>query len=85
MSEIIKDNIDFKFICPSCKDGDLVPVSSDYSVKQCYDYKLTTQTFYYKCEDCGKMFDELIKTTGLRPLALGRYKQAEKLANQQLN
>jgi DNA-directed RNA polymerase subunit RPC12/RpoP len=68
--------------CPSCNEVDLVAVSSDSHIAQKYDYKETTQTFYYKCANCEKMFDEVIKSTGIRPLALNRYPKAEKLVNQ---
>ena len=68
-----------KLDCLTCEGG-LIPVSSESSTNQKYDYKETVQQFYYKCEDCGKMFDEVIKSTTLRPLSLGNYKKAESLA-----
>lgn len=70
--------------CLSC-NGDLEFVSSDSIVKQCYDYKLITKYYYYKCLDCDKMFDEKITTTGLRHLSLANRDKAEKLAIQPLN
>ena len=61
-------------------DHDLVFVSKDANTKQCYDYKETTTHYYYKCEECGRMYDERIKQTTLRHLALANYGKAEKLA-----
>lgn len=61
-------------------EHDLVFVSKDSSTKQCYDYKETTTFYYYKCEECGKMYDEVIKQTTLRHLALANYDKAEKLS-----
>jgi hypothetical protein len=52
---------------------------------QKYDYKETTYFYYYKCADCGKMFDERISSTGIRHLALANYEKAEKLGLQPLN
>jgi hypothetical protein len=74
----------FDFNCLSC-NGDLISVSQDTKVEQKYDYKLTTKCYYYKCVDCNKMFDELIKSTGLRHLSLANQEKAEKLAIQPLN
>jgi len=65
--------------CP--EDGcDLKFVSKDSNTKQCYDYKETTSHYYYKCEECGRMYDERVKQTTLRHLALANYEKAEKLA-----
>lgn len=46
-----------------------------------YDYTETTAFYYYKCDECGKMFDEKVLTTGIRPLALRHYEKVAKLAN----
>lgn len=65
--------------CPK-DECNLVFVSQDTLTKQCYDYKETTTYFYYKCEECGRMYDERVKQTTLRHLALANYDKAEKLA-----
>lgn len=72
------------FYCLECK-GDLKPVSKDVFVEQKYDYRETTYYYYYKCIDCDKMFDERIKSTGLRHLSIANREKAEKLAIQPLN
>lgn len=65
--------------CPT--DGcDLKFVSKDSVTKRCYDYKETTTYYYYKCEECGRMYDERVKQTTLRHLALANYAKAEKMA-----
>jgi hypothetical protein len=70
--------------CLSC-EGSLSLVSQDFKITQKYDYKLTTHSYYYKCIDCDKMFDEVIQSTGLRHLSLVNREKAEKLAIQPLN
>lgn len=70
--------------CLSC-DGDLTLVSSESSTKQCYDYKETTIYYYYKCNECEKMFDERIKSSGLRHLSMANREKAKKLAIQTPN
>jgi uncharacterized protein with PIN domain len=72
------------FYCLEC-NGDLKPVSKDVIVEQKYDYRETTHYYYYKCVDCDKMFDERIKSTGLRHLSIANREKAEKLAIQPLN
>jgi hypothetical protein len=72
------------FNCLSCESA-LSFVSQDVIVNQKYDYKETTHYYYYKCADCDKMFDERIKSTGLRSLSLANREKAEKLAIQPLN
>jgi len=69
---------------PRCLEDqhDLKFVSKDSITKQCYDYKETTTYYYYKCEKCGRMYDERIKQTTLRHLALANYQKAEKLSLQ---
>jgi len=69
-----------KFCCLECGE-DLTPHSKEVYSDKKYDYVLTTHKYYYKCESCGKMFDEVINSTGLRHLALANYEKAEKLAN----
>lgn len=65
--------------CP--KDQcDLKFVSKDSFTDQKYDYKETTTYYYYKCEECGRMYDERVQQTTLRHLALANYAKAEKLA-----
>ena len=61
-------------------DHDLKFVSKNSITNQCYDYKETTTHYYYKCEECGRMYDERVKQTTLRHLALANYEKAEKLA-----
>ena len=73
-----------KFNCLSC-EGDLNLISQDIKVTQKYDYKETAHYYYYKCVDCDKMFDEMIKSTGLRNLSLANREKAEKLALQPHN
>jgi transcription elongation factor Elf1 len=73
-----------KFNCLFC-EGDLNLVSQDVKVAKKYDYKETTHYYYYKCVDCDKMFDEMIKSTGLRNLSLANREKAEKLALQPHN
>lgn len=70
--------------CLSC-DGDLKFISKDVKVTQKYDYKETAQSYYYRCSDCDKMFDELIRSTGLRNLSFANRTKAENLAKQPLN
>jgi uncharacterized protein with PIN domain len=70
--------------CLSC-DGVLSLVSSESFDDQKYDYKETTHYYYYKCDECEKMFDERIKSSGLRHLSMANRKKAEKLAIQTLN
>ena len=70
--------------CPSC-EGNLQFVSRESFAEQKYDYKLTTEYFYFKCESCDKMFDEMIKSTGLRHLSIANRTKAEKLALQSPN
>lgn len=65
--------------CPK-DECNLKFVSKDSHVSLRYDYKETTTYFYYKCEDCGRMYDERVKQTTLRHLALANYDKAEKLA-----
>lgn len=67
--------------CPKCDKESLTPFSKESRVEQKYDYKLTTQIFYYKCELCDKMFDEVVTHTGIRNLALNRYQRAKELLN----
>lgn len=73
-----------EFDCLSC-NGSLSLVSSESSTKQCYDYQETTIYYYYKCDECGKMFDERIKSSGLRHLSMANREKAEKLAIQAPN
>jgi hypothetical protein len=70
--------------CLSC-DGVLNLVSSESFIEQKYDYKDTTHYYYYKCDQCGKMFDERIKSSGLRHLSMANREKAEKLAVQTPN
>ena len=77
-------NTDTVLACRSC-DNDLTFVSKDVVVEKKYDYKLTTQYDYYKCENCGMMFDERTSSTGLRHLSLANREKAEKFAIQQHN
>jgi hypothetical protein len=72
------------FNCLAC-ENELSLVSQDVIVTQKYDYRETTHYYYYKCVDCDKMFDECIKSTGLRHLSLVNREKAEKLAIQPLN
>lgn len=69
-----------KFNCLECGEG-LALHSQDFHTAKKYDYTLATRTYYYKCAACGKMFDEVIKSTGLRHLSMANYEKAEKLAN----
>lgn len=73
-----------QFECLSC-DGALSLVSSESFDDQKYDYKETTYYYYYKCNECGKMFDERIKSSGLRHLSMANREKAEKLAIQTPN
>ena len=69
-----------KLNCLECNEN-LTLHSKDYHSAKKYDYTLTTRTYYYKCAACGKMFDEVIQSTGLRHLSRANYEKAEKLAN----
>ena len=70
--------------CPDDKCN-LVFVSKESHTGQRYDYKETTTLIYYKCDDCGRMYDERIKQTTIRPLAFAYYDKAQNLANQYNN
>ena len=70
--------------CLSC-DGALSLVSSESFTDQKYDYRETTHYYYYKCNKCEKMFDERIKSSGLRHLSMTNREKAEKLAVQTPN